>query len=293
MSIRRPVLYLFTVAILMSACSSNRSASPDVSADITALGPPETMQESSTTTLHVHDEGSVDASLQSGLTDKAQDVSLVLDSSSYKSGPVEIKFTIEESMSMPYVLSDYELLHTMPLHLVVVKHDLSEYYHVHPTLINGSWLTEPLDLSDGFYRVIADFQVKDKSQLALGTDIMVGSSPMAMANFDQESRVSVVDGYTITSTGSTKHESDAILSFLITKEGSPVSAVEPYLEASGHLVSINPATMAYTHLHPNTGVLDGVITFKARPTDHGYSKYFLEVKLDGKVRLFTFLIDGM
>ena len=278
---KRPLYLLPLVLVSLSACSSGGSALPDA------------MQESSTTTLHVHNHGSGDASLQSGLTDKAQGVSLVLDSSSYKSGPVEIKFTIEESMSTPYVLSDYELLHTMPLHLVVVKHDLSEYYHVHPTFIDGTWRTEPLDLSDGQYRVVADFQVKDKDQLALGTDIMVGSSPMAMANFDQESRVSVVDGYTITSTGSTKHESDAILSFLITKEGSPVSAVESYLDASGHLVSFNPATLMYTHIHPNTGILDGVITFKAPPTDHGYAKYFLEVKLDGKVRLFTFLIDGM
>jgi hypothetical protein len=278
---KRPFYLLPLVLVSLSACSSGGSALPDA------------MQESSTTTLHVHNHGSGDASLQSGLTSEAQGVSLVLDSSSYKSSPVEIKFTIEESMSTPYVLSDYELHHTMPLHLVVVKHDLSEYYHVHPTFIDGTWRTEPLDLSDGFYRVIANFQVKDKDQLALGTDIMVGSSPMAMVNFDQESRVSVVDGYTITSTGSTKHESDAILSFLITKEGSPVSAVESYLEASGHLVAINPDTMAYTHLHPNTGVLDGVITFKASPTEHGYSKYFLEVKLDGKVRLFTFVLEGM
>lgn len=291
MSFKR-AFYLVPVALLsLSACSS--AASPDANAGSTALGPPETMQESSTTTLHVHDEGSVNASTQSGLTSEAQGVSLVLDSSSYESAPVVVKFTIGEPMSTPYVLSDYKSLHTMPLHLVVVKHDLSEYHHVHPTLIDGSWLTEPLDLSDGFYRVIADFQINGKDQVALGTDITVGSSSMAMANFDKESRVSVVDGYTVTSNGSPQHDSDAVLSFLISKEGSPVSAVEPYLEASGHLVSINPATMAYTHLHPNTGILEGVITFKAPPTDHGYAKYFLEVKLDGKVRLFTFLIEGM
>lgn len=293
MTIKRAFYLLPLVLVSLSACSSGGSASPDISADTTALGPPETMQESSTTTLHVHDEGSDDASFRSGLASEAQGVSLVLSSSSYKSAPVVIKFTIGASMSIPYALSDYELLHTMPLHLVVVKHDLSEYYHVHPTLINGSWLTDPLALSDGHYRVIADFQIKGKDQLTLGTDIMVGSSTMAMVNFDQESRVSVVDGYTITSKGSPEHESDEVLSFLITKEGSPVSAVESYLEASGHLVSINPDTMAYTHLHPNTGVLDGVITFKAPPTEHGYAKYFLEVKLDGKVRLFTFILEGM
>lgn len=293
MSFKHAFYLLPLVFVSLSACSSGESVSPDISADITALGPPETMQESSTTTLHVHDEGSVDASLQSGLTSEAQGVSLVLSSSSYKSAPVVIKFTIGASMSTPYALSDYDLLHTMPLHLVVVKHDLSEYYHVHPTLIGESWLTEPLDLSEGQYRVVADFQINGKDQLALGRDITVGSPSMVMANFDQESRVSVVDGYTVTSKGSPQHDSDAVLSFLITKEDSPVSAVEPYLEASGHLVSFNPTTLLYTHIHPNTGILDGIITFKALPTDHGYVKYFLEVKLDGKVRLFTFIIDGM
>ena len=53
---------------------------------------------------------------------------------------------------------DFDVKHTKRLHLVVVRRDMIDFQHLHPTQVaNGSWAT-PLTLHEaGSYRVFADF----------------------------------------------------------------------------------------------------------------------------------------
>lgn len=297
MSTKQLTLSFAVAAILISACSSSGASQ--------AEQPPDTDQESAGTTILTVDEhaGTVDEHAghksgvaQSGSSSNAEGLELVLDASQLDSSLTDLKFSIVafEDKKVIAELADYEELHTKQMHVTLVKHDLSEYLHVHPVLSQGVWSLESLPLSDGFYRLVADFEIKDWAHVALGTDITVGKSPsMVMAQLSQEVRTSSSGPYSVSVAGGTSHGSDQVLSFTINKDGAPVSAVEPYLGSNGHLVSYNSSSLAYTHMHPNTGITGGTITFKAPPTEHGFSKYFLEVKLDGKVRLFTFVLENM
>jgi len=282
-----------SAAFFLVSCSSS-----EMSSDSSVNSSPSTTKEdaSSTSDDHDHDHDHDHGSASSGLAASGEGLGLVFEDTKWEASPVELRFSIVDVKDGDVFgeLNDYLEVHTKTMHVAVVKHDLSEYYHVHPVLSDGVWVSEPLVLSEGFYRVVADFKVKDRAQVALGVDVTVGKSPrMVMADLSQEVRVSSVDGYSVSVVGSTQHESDQLLSFTISKDGVPVSSVEPYLGSNGHLVSYDSSSFLYTHLHPNSGIMGGTITFKAPPTEHGFSRYFLEVKLDGKVRLFTFVLENM
>ena len=55
-------------------------------------------------------------------------------------------------------ITDYDVEHTKRMHLIVVRHDLTGFQHLHPTMSDdGTWST-PVTLPDaGSYRVFADF----------------------------------------------------------------------------------------------------------------------------------------
>jgi len=281
-----------SAAFFLASCSSS-----EMSSGSSVNSSPSTMKEDASSTSDDHeDDGHDHESARSGLAASGEGLGLVFEDTKWEASPVELRFSIVdvEDGDVFGELNDYLEVHTKTMHVAVVKHDLSEYYHVHPVLSDGVWVSEPLALSEGFYRVVADFKVKDRTQVALGVDVTVGKSPrMVMADLSREVRVSSVDGYSVSVVGSTQHESDQVLSFTISKDGVPVSSVEPYLGSNGHLVSYDSSSLLYTHMHPNSGIMNGTITFKAPPTEHGFSRYFLEVKLDGKVRLFIFVLENM
>ena len=189
------------------------------------------------------------------------------------------------------VVTDFEVHHEKSMHLLLVNHELTEYMHLHPEIdANGVWRTPVTFPADGFWRVVADF-VADGKAVILGTDVVVGSAPMKMSNLTTESRSAVSGPYTAEISGDTAHEGSRPLKVRFTRDGEAVSAVNPYLGANAHLVAFSPS-LAYTHVHPNDGFVDGTMTFTAPALDHSFYKLFLQVDFDGELRLFEFVIEG-
>ena len=70
----------------------------------------------------------------------------------------------------------------------------------------------------------------------------------------------------------------------------PVTDLEPYLGASGHLVGIHAGDLAYAHVHPKH-YEDGTVTFDAElPREGRYGMYF-DFKHHGVVRTAAFTFD--
>ena len=189
------------------------------------------------------------------------------------------------------VVTDFEVHHEKQMHLILVNHELTQYLHLHPELdATGVWRTSVAFPVDGFWRVVADF-VSDGKAVLLGTDVVVGSTPMTMSNFTAESRIAQSGPYSAELVGDTAHEGSRPLKVTFTRDGSPVTSVNPYLGANAHLVAFSPA-LDYAHLHPNDGLVDGTMTFTAPALDHGFYKLFLQADFDGEIRLFEFVIEG-
>lgn len=191
-------------------------------------------------------------------------------------------------------VEDYAVVHEQKMHVLMVSQDLKSYAHVHPEMDStGLWTIDYPFPQEGRWRIVADFQPADGPAMALGTWTVVGADrPGEPEDYSADARSSEVDGYTVTLTGDTAHDKPRPLTFTITRDGEPVSAVEPYLGANGHLVGFSADDYSYVHMHPNEGFADGQMTFTAPALNHGYWALFLQVKLGGELVTFPFVIYG-
>jgi hypothetical protein len=189
----------------------------------------------------------------------------------------------------------YTPTHSKDLHLIVVRRDLAGFQHVHPTLApDGTW-TIPLNVAEaGQYRVFADFQPAGRDRaLTLGADVPAAGHyqprPLPAA-----ARTAQVDGYRVELAGDLVPGTASKLTLRISHGGTPVTDLQPYLAAYGHLVALRDGDLAYLHVHPDGSPGDGRtaagpdITFYAEVPSAGAYRLYLDFQHNGTVRTAEF-----
>jgi hypothetical protein len=198
-----------------------------------------------------------------------------------------LRFQISGPDAKP--VTEFDVEHDKKLHLIVVRRDGSGYQHLHPEMAaDGTWST-PLSLpAAGSYRVFADFKPTGGAKATLGADVQVPGT-YEPQQYTTDSRTFTVDGYTVTLTGDLKAGTESTVTATVTKDGKPVTDLQPYLGANGHLVALRAADLAYLHVHPQDGPGNGpeVKFFVEVPTDGRY-RLFFDFQHDGKVRTAEF-----
>ncbi|MDK8252667.1 hypothetical protein QP834_16880, partial [Enterococcus faecalis] len=58
-----------------------------------------------------------------------------------------------------------------------------------------------------------------------------------------------VDGYTVSLNGDLTAGTSSELTISVERDGQPVTTLEPYLGAFGHLVALREGDLAYLHVH--------------------------------------------
>ena len=172
---------------------------------------------------------------------------------------------------------DFELSHERELHLIVVSRDLQTYAHLHPTRDrSGTWSVDLPALAPGTYRALADFSVTDGPEVTLGVDLTVPgtvrSTPLPPA-----AATATVDGYEVALAGTPVAGSESEVTLTVSRGGQPVTDLDPYLGAAGHLVAIRSGDLAYLHVHP----LD-----EADRANGPEVRFAIEVPSPGDYRLF-------
>ncbi len=204
-----------------------------------------------------------------------------------------VSFTITGPDGRP--VTAYEREHEKRLHLIAVRRDFTGFQHVHPELgTDGTWLAR-IDLTPGDWRLFADFTPGGADPLTLGADLSVAGDYQPAAPAGQ-SRTAEVDGYTVTLDGVLVPGSDAKLTLSVHKDGRPVTDLQPYLGAYGHLVALREGDLAYLHVHPDGSPGDGrtkpgpdVVFYAAVPSSGDY-RLFLDFQHDGVVRTASFAL---
>lgn len=238
-----------------------------------------------------HDETAAPAAVPAGLQATQDGYTLSLERSVVESGPdVPVAFTISGPGGA--ALTDYDVMHTEELHLIVVRRDLTDFQHVHPTRdASGTWSTT-LDLTrSGPYRLFADFTPAGGENITLGAELTVPGDyrPEPLSTPNVTSRV---DGYEVTLTGSVTAGSNSVVSLSIAQNGREVTDLEPYLGAYGHLVALRADDLAYLHVHPEDGPPGPTVDFTVAAPTAGTYALFLDFQHGGVVHTAEFTIEA-
>jgi hypothetical protein len=197
------------------------------------------------------------------------------------------QFRILDTAGEP--ITDFDVEHEKRLHFIVVRRDGAAYQHLHPTMAkDGTW-TVPLTLTQaGSYRVFADFKPSGGIKTTLGTDIQVPGQYEPIA--DTLNTTAATDGYQVELTGDLQPGQASTVTASISKDGRPVTDLQPYLGAQGHLVALRATDLGYLHVHPQESGGSQIRFAVEVPTDGRYRLY-LDFQHNDRVRTAQFTVD--
>lgn len=214
-----------------------------------------------------------------------------------------LSFRILDSSGTP--LAAYAPQHEKDLHLIVVRSDGAQFRHVHPVLdaATGTWSIPWSWSAAGSYRVFADFaalrepQGTEADPITLSRTVEVAGSfaPVVPATSTRTS----VDGFDVSIAGDLVAGSGSELTVTVRRDGEPVTTLQPYLAAFGHLVALREGDLAYLHVHPEGAAPTGPdatsgpdVRFGAHvPTAGRYLLYF-DFLASGSVHTAAFVLDA-
>ncbi|TJZ76958.1 hypothetical protein FCG67_13930 [Rhodococcus oryzae] len=262
-----------------------------------ATGSPIDMSNTHDTTTHGGhaDAGTAVATAPAGLQVSEQGYTLSDITAPAEAGsPGALNFRIHGPSGA--AVTEYDELHEKQLHLIVVRSDTSEFRHVHPArAADGTWSIDWSWPRGGTYRVFADFQPTGGPQLTLGRNVDVAGD-FAPATLPRETRVAEVDGYQVTLSGDLS-TAGGELTLTVARDGKPVTDLQPYLGAFGHLVALRTGDLAYLHVHPQGEPGDGVtapgpdVSFHAQAPSDGTYRLFLDFQHENVVRTAEFTVS--
>lgn len=190
----------------------------------------------------------------------------------------------------------FDVLHEKLVHLIVVREGLDEFAHLHPAVDGSGMITGEFTFSkSGKYRLFADHQPQGQSPgLAVGELNVVGNDEPAAAlvpNASNEVAVGEIKAHIAITPG----EKETTVRFhFVDADGKPVSDLQPYLGAMGHLVIISADSREYVHAHPlseSKTAADGAVEFAAHFPKPGLYKAWGQFQRGGSVFTVPFVLE--
>jgi hypothetical protein len=129
--------------------------------------------------------------------------------------------------------------------------------------------------------------------LVLSDTITVPGSATTSA-LPAPSNKAAADGYTLTLSGEPMAGMEHMLTVSVSKDGKPVTDLQPYLGTYAHLTAFHQGDLAFAHPHPE-GAANGdhggpTLTFHAQFAQPGNYRLFLQFKTGGRLHTAAFTI---
>lgn len=234
---------------------------------------------------HTHTHGTPGAAPAGGLSISSDGYTMVPESTAYRPGVgVPFRFKIHRADREP--VTRFAVVHDKPMHLIVVRRDLSGYRHLHPTMsADGTW-SVPLTLPEpGIWRAYADFTALDTSMaVTLSTDLTVDGDYRARP-LPAPANESTVDTYRVTYEGEPRV--GATQPLLVRVNGE----LQRYLGSYGHLVVLREGDLAYVHVHPEPELSGGAVKFWLAVPSAGRYRMYFDFQIGGVVRTAQFTVS--
>jgi hypothetical protein len=194
------------------------------------------------------------------------------------------------------VIKDFDVVHEKKVHLIVVHDGLDQFAHIHPDQIDsaGNVTASFTFPTGGKYRLYADYKAVGKDSAVAQAEVEVaGVSPPAAKLTPNVPGKVAGDGLNANVSVENDKESAVRISFALSDQGDkPVTDLQPYLGAMGHLVVISADGSRYVHAHPvEDKATAGKVQFEADFPGPGIYKGWGQFQRAGKVYVVPFVIQ--
>ncbi|MDQ1146246.1 hypothetical protein QE429_003073 [Bacillus sp. SORGH_AS 510] len=201
----------------------------------------------------------------------------------YKDGKITI--VLKDANGKP--VDDLVVNHEKLLHLIIVDEHLDQYLHLHPEKVGAGKFELSQELLDGAYKAFIDIKPEKLNYHVTPVAFTVGEQQDSHSHNQlkvDENFVKTIDGKTAEmEVSSFEAKRSVILSFKVDE-----TSLEPYLGAAGHVVILNETANEYLHVHPQNETKP---VFETQFDQPGKYKIWAEFKQDGKVRVFSYVIE--
>ncbi|MFE7332754.1 hypothetical protein ACFU8W_49655 [Streptomyces sp. NPDC057565] len=186
--------------------------------------------------------------------------------------------------------------HEKELHFIAVRRDTAGFQHVHPVMDGkGTWSVE-LALEPGDWRFFTDIHpVGHDGPMTLGIDVAV-AGPYDPRPLPEATGIAQIGEYTVVLDGELLPGEASELTLTVSRNNRPVTDLQPYLAAYGHLVALRVGDLGYLHVHPEGEPGDGTtapgpeIAFMAVAPSAGTYRLYLDFQHNDVVRTAEFTV---
>lgn len=247
-----------------------------------------------------HDDHETDAGASGG-----DSYGLAIAENGYQITQVSAPESTDEEGSLSFAIAgadgqpvtDFSESHEEEMHLITVRSDGQNFRHVHPEMdADGTWSIPWEWDAAGTYRIFADFVPSETEEgLTLSSEVQVAGN-FTPVGIEAEVTEAHVGDFHVTVEGDLTAGGSSELTMVVTRDGEPVTELQPYLGAFGHLVALRHGDLAYLHVHPHgdepqPGDTSGPeIVFEASAPTPGYYLLYLDFKVDGETYSAPFVL---
>ncbi|MFC9246077.1 hypothetical protein ACFT7S_19335 [Streptomyces sp. NPDC057136] len=229
-----------------------------------------------------------------GLSVSENGYSLELDSTLLTAGVQPVGFRVIGPDGQ--AVAEFTPEHKKELHFIAVRRDTAGFQHVHQVRDEkGTWSVE-LALQPGDWRFFADIHpVGHDGTMTLGIDAAV-AGPYDPQPLPEVTGIAQIGEYAIALDGELLAGETSELTLTVSRNGRPVTDLQPYLAAYGHLVALRVGDLGYLHVHPEGEPGDGAtapgprIAFMASAPSAGTYRLYLDFQHDDVVRTAEFTV---
>jgi hypothetical protein len=187
------------------------------------------------------------------------------------------------------------VVHEKKMHLIIVSKDLSQFYHEHPEYTaQGDYQVKYTFPKGGEYVLFQDYTPSGAGHQLGRQPVTVKGTAYAPTRFANDDMQWAKDGYqaTLSFDKALTVGQPLAMKININRNGQPVTDLDNYLGALGHVVVISEDTEQYLHVHPNEQADKGpAIGFNTAFEKPGLYRVFLQFNHGGKIHTGDFTIN--